>query len=340
MKLLYENWRRFINEQTAPMAAGKAPRTRATPEERLTTTAEKLGYYVDRKLGEGRVGSVYLVEDKETGERRAMKVVTRRLYGGHQNSEREAENYQFAKDNKGSMPEEYAKYLPDVYEVVATVKDYYIFMEVLVPLPARVTQELFALPNKHPIPGSKHERILRDPQATAEIIEKALKMNEILHQVTDEESLSKYRENINKAIKMFYDRGELSLQALTDSVTQSLQGAVDFESLGYPPESIEGVTASINSKIEQDLEYLFRKQIVPIHQGDEGADTAESGAGSKTAAVFPEAENLMNAMRYFKQDQNWQPKDVHSGNVMARPNTKDFVIVDLGYFDFTRGAKN
>ena len=48
----------------------------------------------------------------------------------------------------------------------------------------------------------------------------------------------------------------------------------------------------------------------------------------------------MNAMRYFKQDQNWQPKDVHSGNVMARPSTGDFVIVDLGYFDFTRGAKN
>ena len=119
-----------------------------------------------------------------------------------------------------------------------------------------------------------------------------------------------------------------------------MQGAVDFKSLGYPPESIEGVTASINSKIEQDLEYLFRKQIVPIHQDDKDTDTAESGAGSKTAAVFPEAENLMNAMRYFKQDQNWQPKDVHSGNVMARPSTGDFVIVDLGYFDFTRGAKN
>jgi hypothetical protein len=38
-------------------------------------------------------------------------------------------------------------------------------------------------------------------------------------------------------------------------------------------------------------------------------------------------------MRYFHDDQEWQPKDVHSGNVMVRPGTKDFVITDLGLFN-------
>jgi len=40
----------------------------------------------------------------------------------------------------------------------------------------------------------------------------------------------------------------------------------------------------------------------------------------------------MEAMKYFMQDQQWKPKDVHIQNVMMRPGTKDFVIVDLGLF--------
>ena len=343
MKLMYENWRRFINEQTPPMAGEKAPKTRATPEDRLASTAERLGYHVDRKLGEGRVGNVYLVEDKETGERIAMKVVIKRLYGGHQNSEREAKNYQFAKDNKGSMPEEYAKYLPDVYEVVDGGKDYYIFMELLVPLPPRVTQELFALPAKESEPDSKHERIFNNPEAVAEIIESAIKMNDILHQVhggmmSTDPAVSVYKNSINKAVKLFYDGDEFSPRALAAAISESLKGAVDYEKLGYPPESVESVQATIDDHLLDDVAYLLKKQIVPIHQDDEGITT--SGSGSKVTSVFPEAENLMNAMKYFMKDQNWTPKDVHSGNVMARPSTKDFVIVDLGYFDFTRGAKN
>ena len=40
----------------------------------------------------------------------------------------------------------------------------------------------------------------------------------------------------------------------------------------------------------------------------------------------------MSAMKYFMQDKGWRPKDVHIKNVMRRPDTKDFVIVDLGLF--------
>ena len=156
MKLLLENWREFVSEEASidlknpgTVEDPNSPKARAAAfMTRVKKTASELGFYYIKKLGEGQMGEVFLVENKETGGRNALKVVTGRLYGGPDTADQEAKNYRFAMDNKTSMPEKYAKYLPDVYKVVTGDKDYYIFMEVLQDIPDRVKTDLFRLNNK------------------------------------------------------------------------------------------------------------------------------------------------------------------------------------------------
>ena len=129
MKLLLENWRKFINEDedvTMDMSGKSWNQVEVDKKMRAKQSAEDAGFYFDRKLGKGMMGEVYLVENKKTGERNAMKHVVKALYGGPRTSKREAQNYRFAMDNKESMNQKFAKYLPDVYNVVETTKDYFI----------------------------------------------------------------------------------------------------------------------------------------------------------------------------------------------------------------------
>ena len=182
MKLLFENWREFVNEEATAFDPEGPKARESTFITRVKETANKLGFHYVGKLGKGQMGEVFLVENKETGERNAMKVVTGRLYGGPETADQEAKNYRFAMENKDSMPEKYAKYLPDVYEVVTGDKDYYIFMEVLQDIPDRVKTDLFRLNDKDN-DLSRHEKyakIFKDPEAAYEIITTALYGNLIL----------------------------------------------------------------------------------------------------------------------------------------------------------------
>ena len=83
--------------------------------------------------------------------------------------------------------------------------------------------------------------------------------------------------------------------------------------------------------VKENLEYFLDKHVIPVHYGDP-AGISTGGASQEVAAAFPETEGLMDAMEYFRGTEDWRARDVHSGNVMARPGTKDFVIVDLGLF--------
>ena len=64
MKLLFENWRKYINEEftgaeTAKLAG--SPREEMEEDERRWLEfAEKSGYHVVKKLGEGAMGDVSL----------------------------------------------------------------------------------------------------------------------------------------------------------------------------------------------------------------------------------------------------------------------------------------
>ena len=107
MKLLLENWNTFLTEDldgpTMDMGGRSWNQVEIDRKERAKQGAEDAGFYFDRKLGKGMMGDVYLVENKQTGERNAMKHVVKSLYGGPRTAKREAQNYRFAMDNKASM---------------------------------------------------------------------------------------------------------------------------------------------------------------------------------------------------------------------------------------------
>lgn len=344
MKLLLENWRKFVKEEASfdlknAATAFDAGSPKARKDEfmtRVKETANKLGFHYVGKLGKGQMGEVFLVENKETGERNALKVVTDRLYGGPATSEQEARNYRFAMENKASMPEKYAKYLPDVYEVVKGDKDYYIFMEVLQDIPDRVKTDLFRLNDKDN-DLSRHEKyakIFKDPEAAYEIITTALYGNLILSQGSRDIMKKILMEVPNKVIKRIVNNDEsiidwefLPAKTLSDLIVEE-----SMEYLKQDPNWYDSLPYAFRNSLIESIEFTLEKQIVPIHQGY-NFKSAAGTAPESIEKLFPEARQLMAAMRYFHDDQNWQPKDVHSGNVMVRPGTKDFVITDLGLFN-------
>ena len=337
MKLLLENWRKFINEDedaTLDMGGKSWQEMESDAIKRARQGAAKAGFYFDRKLGKGQMGEVYLVENKKTGERNAMKHVVKSLYGGPKTAEREAQNYQFAMNNKAKMNQKFAKYLPDVYNVIETTKDYFIFMELLENIPDRIKADILRL-NDEDSDISRHEkytRLFKDTEAIYEVINMALHNNLMLLQ-GDRKVYEDIKFNVPNAV----------MKRVTEMVGHNWEGApwrtladlIVEESMKYlkqDPSYYESTSRVFKQNLEEILQDILEKQIVPIH-GGHGRVSAAGKHGEKVERNFPEAEGLMRAMKYFHERENWQPKDVHSGNVMVRPGTKNLVITDLGLFD-------
>ena len=336
MKLLFENWRTFLaEEETATMnMSGKSwNQVEVDNKVRAKQGAEDAGFHFDRKLGKGQMGEVYLVENKKTGERNAMKHVVKALYGGPKTSDREAQNYRFAMDNKASMNQKFAKYLPDVYNIIETTKDYFIFMELLEDIPDRIKADILRL-NDEDSDISRHEkytRLFKDTEAIYEVINMALHGNLMLMQ-GDRQTYQDIILNVPSAV----------IKRITEMIGHNWEGApwstladlIVEESMEYLKNDplYSDSPQYFKRDLEDVLQDILEKQIVPIH-GGHGRVSAAGKHGEKVERNFPEAEGLMRAMKYFLERENWQPKDVHSGNVMVRPGTKNFVITDLGLFD-------
>ena len=337
MKLLLENWRRFINEDqdaTMDMGGKSWKEMEGEAKKRAQQGAEKAGFYFDRKLGKGQMGEVYLVENKKTGERNAMKHVIKTVYGGPKTAEREAQNYRFAMDNKKSMNQKFAKYLPDVYNVIETTKDYFIFMELLENIPDRVKADILRL-NDEDSDISRHEkytRLFKDPEAIYEIIVMALQGNLMLMQ-GNRETYQDIIQNVpNAVIKKVI---EMPGHNWEGGAWTTLANLIVGESIKYLKQDssyYESLPQALHDNLEDVLQDILEKQIVPIH-GGHGRASVAGKHGEKVERNFPEAQGLIRAMKYFLETEKWQPKDVHSGNVMVRPGTKNFVITDLGLFD-------
>jgi len=323
MKLLLENWRKYLAEDITPDLEGP---TGAIPPHLLKkqnrqkdakALLKSMGFSVRRELGRGAFGVVYEVENSRTGERSAAKVVS-------DESKREIENYTFAMEEKAFMPEEYAKYLPDVKQLITGGGSTIILMELLEPLDPQTAQELFAAQDA-PTASKKPEKILKDPEAVAEIVERAIEHNRILDQMrlTPEQ----YSEITSVAVNAATQSPHSDADELINTIYGAVVGALTFQS--------PAISRAFEKALKDTVLYYFDKQIIPVHQPEEDEDhydTWTSGGLPKTSALFPEAEGLMDAMKYFMQDKGWKPKDVHINNVMRRPDTKDFVIVDLGLF--------
>ena len=337
MKLILENWRKYLLENldgpTFDMEGKTWNKVESEKYERIKETVSELGYYLDKKLGSGQMGDVYLVENKETGERLALKVVTKALYGGPRLSKREFQNYEFAMNNKSSIEDRWAKYLPDVYNIHETVKDYFIFMELLENMPDRVKSDLFRLNiDDIELPREKkYATIIKDPEAVYELVSIGLYESLLLRQ-GNQEVYNQILQNVpNAVIKRIMEK---SIEET--SAPEKLADITVEESMKYlkrDPGYYDSLPWALKNTLLETYEELFDKQIVPIHTGD--ASYSQYGKHTdKVTRNFPEAQNLIRAMKHFMRDHKWEPKDIHSGNVMVRPGTKDFVITDLGLFMF------
>ena len=303
MKLLFENWRGYLKEDKAPK------------EPEIKVVLQKIGLAYSRWLGSGYFGSVIEVEDPETGERNAAKIVA--------DQPAEERIYSYVMNNRSKFGE-YAKYLPDVKQFITGGGSTIILMELLEPLDPQTAQELFAAQDA-PTASKKPEKILKDPEAVAEIVEKAIEHNRILDQMrlTPEQ----YSEITSVAVNAATQAPLSDADELINTIYGAVVGALTFQS--------PAISRAFWRALRDTVRYYFDKQIIPVHQPEEDEDqydTWTSGGLPKTSVLFPEAEGLLSAMKYFMQDKQWKPKDVHINNVMRRPDTKDFVIVDLGLF--------
>lgn len=62
-----------------------------------------------------------------------------------------------------------------------------------------------------------------------------------------------------------------------------------------------------------------------------GPEARLGGADKYTQETFSEAEGLLNAMEHL-HGERFSPRDMHSGNIMMRPDSGQLVMVDVGLF--------
>ena len=159
MKLLLENWRSHLNE--------------GTKEEAFFNPK---GWYfeTEMELGRGAFGKVYRAENKETGQRAAIKVLTmeKGMELGATEMAAELENYEFIKNSRNTFPKEVAKHFPEVYETgKINNRTGYVIMELLEPMPAAVKNALFATTGDREGRAAKTKRILADPETLSQIFD-------------------------------------------------------------------------------------------------------------------------------------------------------------------------
>jgi len=355
MKLLLENWRKHLTEEsdsTAPLGgvdhdldmSGRlraAASARMTPKDLERKATERMGWELGRSLGSGMYGKVYEVQKirkPHYGMKAAMKVVPKGR------GAREVQNYRHAQENKASMPPEHAKYIPDVYQIREDIPgNYYIFMELLEELPMRIKRDLFGASSAKELstaPVEKRTRILKDPEALFDVLEDTIDTNQILVQMLyavpsqlTQRQLNQLRIEVPRAtLHKFHMEKRLPSENQLDALLHGMIETIhkQLKDIGVKFQS-PYIRELMEKGVKENLEYFLDKHVVPIHYGDP-AGISTGGASQEVTAVFPEAEGLLDAMEYFKGEEGWRAKDVHSGNVMARPDTKDFVIVDLGLF--------
>ena len=314
-----------------------------------------------KMLGQGASGMVFLIEDQTSGERRALKLVDR---DKSEYYESEKSSYEWAMQNRNSLPEGVKEYLP----VVKSVREVTVFkyttmlmitMEVLKPLPKQVVDDLLAGTDVNLTVG-KEERILADYDSVKEVTIKTVAGSLILRQImTDELGMEKSRgvEGLNmiedietSAVEMFYTGR--TPQNVIDAVRANSDS---FESgRGPGKKSLELIAAIvlqilIRLEVEQtsllpsligDLSRYMRSAIggfvVPIHADE---DVQWMGQASDTLGKnLPERSGIIDAINYLQNERDVVARDIHHKNVMMRPADGQMVIMDLGLFRIGNSA--
>jgi len=342
MKLLFENWRQFLTEEDA-----------STDPEHAAAIKEA-GLVLNRFLGKGKMGVVYEVEDKETGQRLAAKVVNK-WTGAYYD---ESKNYNWIIQNRDKLPDDVKPYVVDVYKLFEDSSNKYliILMELLEPAPKNVVNQIFAGTEYS---MDKEVRILKDEGAVYEIILNVLRANSMIRapirvekrksisQTEIKETAKKILRNylVNKevpesSVRQVYDEPMNSAKIYIFSSPQwqnlfnaILNGVEELLNKTYGAIA-ESIIWHAASDIDEHLNHYIKKQVIPMTYGTP-QDSRVGGAGSGVTKAFPEVEGILNAMKYLTQ-QGFNPRDMHTENIMMRPDSNQLVMTDVGLFLVTK----
>ena len=395
MKLLFEHWRKFLSEEDTRYddnlnVLPPLPPTHAT-------AIEEAGYTLIKYLGEGRMGVVYEVEDKETRQRLAAKIVGRHLPQYYS----ERKNYNWIINNRDKLPDDVKEYVVDVYNLFedSSGKHLVIFMELLKPAPENVVNQIFssAAAIKGEYSPEKEERILKDENAVYEIILDVLKKNSILRaerkymgikkeamEAAAKRALRTYLvnktvpkntvPNVYAMVDVYDDSpGKQSFltgeplpktprspqwrnlfnailnemeELIIQTRVQEAEGATEERKLynairtylRIPANKGGGLPVfwSAASALEDDLTYYVnKKQVIPMTYGMP-KDRPLGGSGPGVQGAFPEIEGILDAMKHLTQ-MGFNPRDMHTENIMMRADTNQLVMTDVGLFLVTKG---
>ena len=134
-----------------------------------THILSEMGFSLGKKLGRGKYGAVFMVQDEETGRRLAAKLI---MGSSFSDIQREVKNYKFLITNRDKLGIR-KKYFPKVY--TSEVKQYkstpsefnpnppvndigIILMELLAPLPKRIITDLLATGGLETGPRGRYDR--------------------------------------------------------------------------------------------------------------------------------------------------------------------------------------
>ena len=88
--------------------------------------------------------------------------------------------------------------------------------------------------------------------------------------------------------------------------------------------------------LEDDLTYYVnKKQVIPMTYGMP-KDRPLGGSGPGVQGAFPEIEGILNAMKHLTQ-MGFNPRDMHTENIMMRADSNQLVMTDVGLFLVTKG---
>ena len=350
MKLLLENWRRFLNENKAPKG------------DEVKAVLEKLGLTYTKWLGSGYYGSVVQVENPKTGERRAVKIVA--------DQPDEEKIYSYVMKNRDKFGE-YAKYLPEVYSIDSVQLDQYkkyvaIQMELLEPAPQALRRVFAAAEKPQDTDYSVRDRTLfKNPKFVSRLVMEAVEdFQRSLDAIYDYRKTEPWAEEATKRIaakffsvgvKMSMDPSPQNKPIIDNSDASYLKSKESMTLVNLILEDFADVF--LRSKDRFNMLQAGNK---PFYQKNPATlDNFLKNRMESAASVFYEAYQ-QEFVPTYPVSNKWRPSpeevedlpevqtitaaleklgelglipgDVHSGNIMIRSGSNDVVFVDLGLF--------
>jgi len=350
MKLLFENWRKYLNEDKAP----KEPEVKAV--------LEKLGLTYTKWLGSGYYGSVVEVENPETGERRAVKIVA--------DQPDEEKIYSYVMKNRDKFGE-YAKYLPEVYSIDSVQLDQYkkyaaIQMELLEPAPQALRRVFASAEKPQDTDYSVRDKTLfKNPKFVIRLVMEAVEdFQRSVDAIYDYRKTEPWAEEATKRIaakffsvgvKMSMDPSPQNKPIIDNSDASYLKSKESMTLVNLILEDFADVflrskdrfnmlqagnkpfyqknPATLDNFLKNRMESAasvfyeaYQQEFIPTYPVSN-----RWRPDPEEVADLPEVQTITTALEKLGE-LGLVPGDVHSGNIMIRTGTNDVVFVDLGLF--------